>query len=147
MTFEVKVSGATKAEAAFDHLPPDVKKALIKEKRRLAKNLAAKLRRAVLSKTKQRHGRPMGARVRPTIHQAGDRVIAGPHEMLIATEFGMRSKSGWYARPEFRHSTELQFKPRNSSGYWWHPTIRRSKPDADAAVQRAVDSALSRWGG
>ena len=143
MSFEVKVSGATKAEAAFDHLPPDVKKALIKEKRRLAKNLAAKLRRAVISNAYKRQGRL----VRPTIHQQGDRVIAGPHEILIASEFGARGRYGWYGRPEFAHSVNRQFKPRNSGGYWWFPTIRRSKPDADAAVQRAVDEALSHWGG
>ena len=143
MSFEVKVGGATKAEAAFDHLPPDVKKALIKEKRRLAKNLAAKLRRAVISGSKGR----MGTKVRPTIHQQGDRVIAGPHPMLIGTEFGARGRYGWYGDDRFRHSEARQFKPRNTGGYWWFPTIRRSKPDADAAVQRAVDEALSHWGG
>lgn len=143
MTFEVQVKGATKAEAAFDHLPPDVKKALVKEKRRLAKNLAARLRRAAISGSKGR----MGSKVRPTIHQRSDRVIAGPHAMLIGTEFGANGRYGWYAADRYRDSFGRQFKPRNSAGYWWHPTVERSKPDADAAVQRAVDSALSRWGG
>lgn len=144
-SFNITVQGASEVERALAHLSPDAAKALDKEKRRLAKNLAAKLRRAVISKTKQRHGRPMGARVRPTIHQAGDTVLAGPHPMLFATEFGMNHKSGWYARPEFRGSLALQYFRHNSSGYWWNPTIERSKPDADAAIQQALDDALSHW--
>jgi len=144
--FDITVKGEEKVEAAAAKLPADGAKALSKEKKRLAKNLAAKLRRAVISKTKQRHGRPMGARVRPTIHQSGETVKAGPHPMLFGTEFGMNRKSGWYARPEFRHATAHQYFPHNGSGYWWNPTIQRSKPDADAAVQRALDEAVNRWG-
>jgi hypothetical protein len=144
-SFKITVKGEEKVERAADKLPPDARRAVDKEKKRLAKNLAAKLRRAVVSKTKQRHGRPMGARVRPTIHQRGDTVVAGPHPMLFATEYGMNRKSGWYARPEFRHSTALQYFRHQNDGYWWRPTILRSKPEADAAVKRALDDAVNRW--
>jgi hypothetical protein len=160
VTFEIQVKGASKVEQNAKFLPLDVRQALKKEKKRLAKNLAAKLRRAVIANTKvsrqtsperSRRGshasmRPMGSRVRPTIRQAGDRVIAGPHPMLIATEFGMNSKSGWYGRPEFASNPSLQYFRHISEGYWWHPTVERSKPEADAAVRRAVDEAVSRWG-
>lgn len=142
MTFSVKVQGASQVEQNAKFLPLDARRALVKEKRRLAKNLAAKLRRAVISGSKGR----MGSKVRPTIHQTLDRVTAGPHEMLIGTEFGARGRYGWYGRPEFAHSVNRQFKPRNASGYWWHPTIERSKPEADAAVQRAVDETVRHWG-
>lgn len=141
MAFDVTVKGDKEVERALDKLHPDAHKAVAKEKRRLAKNLAAKLRRAVISGSKT----TMGRKVRPTIHQSGDSVTAGPHPMLIGTEFGMNRKSGWYGRPEFRHSTELQFKPHGNAGYWWNPTIERSKPDADAAVQRALDDTLNHW--
>lgn len=142
MTFSFTVTGAEKVERAADNLPPDARRALVKEKRRLAKNLAAKLRRAAISGSKGRMGHP----VRPTIHQAGDRVIAGPHPMLIGTEFGANGRYGWYAAERYRDSVGRQFKPHGTDGYWWHPTIRRSKPDADAAVQRAVDEAVRQWG-
>jgi hypothetical protein len=117
-------------------------RAVDKEKKRLAKNLAAKLRRAVISGSKT----TMGRKVRPTIHQRGDKVIAGPHPMLFGTEFGMNRKSGWYADERFRHSTALQYFRHQNDGYWWNPTIRRSKPDADAAVKRALDEAVRNWG-
>lgn len=158
MTFEIKVRGASKVKQDALFLPLDTRQALIKEKKRLAKNLAAKLRRAVISKTKisrnhfQVSGsrpagrRPMGARVRPTIRQSGATVTAGPHPMLIATEFGMNSKSGWYAYPQYANNPSLQYFPHIAGGYWWHPTVRGSKPLADAAVQRAVDEAVRRWG-
>lgn len=144
--FEITVKGEEKVERAATKLEPDAKKGLSREKKRLAKNLAAKLRRAVISGTKQRHGRPMGARVRPTIKQSGETVKAGPHPMLFGTEFGMNRKSGWYAEPQFRHSTERQYFRHQGDGYWWNPTIRRSKPDADAAVERALDDAVRNWG-
>jgi hypothetical protein len=144
--FEIDVKGEEKVERAAAKLPGDAQKGIAKEKKRLAKNLAAKLRRAVISGTKQRHGRPMGARVRPTIHQRGETVLAGPHPMLFGTEFGMNKKSGWYADERFRHSTALQYFRHQNDGYWWNPTIRRAKPDADAAVQRALDEAVRNWG-
>lgn len=142
MAFDIDVRGAEKVERAAGRLDEDGEVALKKEKKRLAKNLAAKLRRAVISGSKGR----MGTKVRPTIHQSGETVTAGPHPMLIGTEFGARGRYGWYGRPEFAHSVNRQFKPRNSAGYWWNPTIERSKPDVDAAVQRALDDAVSRWG-
>jgi hypothetical protein len=144
--FEIDVRGEEQVERNAAKLDPDVRKGITKEKKRLAKNLAAKLRRAVMSKTKQRHGRPMGARVRPTIHQVGDKVIAGPHPMLFGTEYGMNKKSGWFADERFRGSTSLQYFRHQNDGYWWRPTILRSKPDADAAVKRALDEAVSHWG-
>lgn len=142
MAFDIDVRGEEKVERAAAKLPPDAAKANIKEQKRLAKNLAAKLRRAVVSRSKT----TMGRKVRPTIHQAGVHVTAGPHPMLFGTEYGMNRKSGWYARPEFRDNPHLQYFRHNGSGYWWNPTIERSKPDADAAVKRALDEAVSRWG-
>jgi hypothetical protein len=157
--FEFDVEGATEVERALEKLVPDAKGAMAKEKRRLAKNLAAKLRRAVISKTKvsrqtspeSRRGgrgashRPMGIRVRPTIKQVGDKVIAGPHPMLFGTEFGMNRKSGWYARPEFASNPSLQYFRHQNDGYWWRPTILRSKPEMDQAVKRVLDDTLNHW--
>jgi hypothetical protein len=144
--FEFTVEGEEQVERNAAKLDPDARKGITKEKKRLAKNLAAKLRRAVISGTKQRHGRPMGARVRPTIRQRGETVLAGPHPMLFGTEFGMNKKSGWYADERFRGMPNLQYFRHQNEGYWWNPTIRRSKPDADAAVQRALDEAVRNWG-
>ena len=140
--FEIDVRGEEKVQRSAARLPPDAQRALTKEKRRLAQNLARRLRRAVISGSKRRMGYP----VRPTIHQSGDVVTAGPHPMLLGTEFGMNRRSGWYADERFANSTEKQFKPWGTDGYWWNPTIRRAKPDADAAVQRAVDEAARNWG-
>jgi len=160
LDLNITVKGAKEVERALDKVDEDAEKAVIKEKRRLAKNLAAKLRRAVISGTKvsrqtspgRRPGRgrfvshrPMGIRVRPTIKQSGIKVTAGPHPMLYGTEFGMNKKSGWYGRPEFASSPHLQYFRHNNAGYWWNPTIQRSKPEADAAVKRALDDALSHW--
>lgn len=155
----LKVTGAKEVERALHHLPSDADRALKKERRRLAKNLTAKLRRAVISKTKisretspepgRRGGRashrPMGIRVLPTIHQRGTAVIAGPHPMLFGTEYGMSRKSGWYAYPQFVSFPNLQYFRHQNDGYWWRPTILHSKPEADAAVRRAADEALSHW--
>ena len=140
--FEIDVKGAERVEAAATKLPADGARALSKEKKRLAKNLAAKLRRAVVSRSKT----TMGRKVRPTIRQRGETVLAGPHPMLFGTEFGMNRKSGWYAAERFRDNTALQYFRHQGDGYWWNPTIRASKPDADAAVQRAVDEAVRDWG-
>ena len=142
--FDIDVRGTEQVERNALFLPLDARKALTKEKRRLAKNLAAKLRRAVISNTKKAGS--MGRKVRPTIHQSGDTVKAGPHPMLLGTEFGMNRKSGWYADERFSHSEGRQFKPWGTDGYWWNPTIRRAKPDADEAVRRVVDEAVSHWG-
>lgn len=141
-SFEVKVTGAERVEQDAKFLPQDARNALTKERRRLAKNLAAKLRRAVISGSKGR----MGTKVRPTIHQSLDTVTAGPHPMLIGTEFGANGRYGWYADDRFRHSLARQFKPRSSDGYWWNPTIERAKPDADEAIRRVVDEVVSQWG-
>lgn len=140
--FNITVKGEEKVERAAAKLPADGQRAITKEKRRLAKNLAGRFRRAVVSQSHKR----MGTLVRPTIHQSGDTVIAGPHAVLNVTEYGSNRRTGWYGRPEFEHSVNRQFRPHNGAGYWWNPTIRRSKPEADAAVQRAVDDAVSHWG-
>lgn len=140
--FDITVKGVPAVERALVNLDEDAEKAMVKEKRRLAKNLAAKLRRAVMREAYKRQGKL----VRPTIHQSGDRVIAGPHAILNASEYGARGRYGWYAAERYRHSTGRQFRPPNRSGYWWNPTIQRSKPDADAAVQRALDAAVRQWG-
>jgi hypothetical protein len=140
--FEFDVRGEEQVERNAAKLDPDARKGITKEKKRLAKNLAAKLRRAVISGSKT----TMGRKVRPTIRQRGETVLAGPHPMLFGTEFGMNRKSGWYADERFRHSTALQYFRHQNDGYWWNPTIRRSKPDADAAVQRALDEAVRNWG-
>ena len=139
--FEVDVKGATEVERALDKLTPDARRAVEKEKKRLAKNLAAKLRRAVISGSKGR----MGTKVRPTIRQSGDTVIAGPHPMLFGTEFGMNRKSGWYADERFRDNPHLQYFHHQGDGYWWQPTIRRGRVEAELAEDRAVDDALSHW--
>jgi len=140
--FEIDVKGAERVEAAAAKLPADGQRALSKERKRLAKNLAAKLRRAVVSRSKT----TMGRKVRPTIRQRGETVLAGPHPMLFGTEFGMNRKSGWYADERFRDNTALQYFRHQGDGYWWNPTIRASKPDADAAVERALDEAVRHWG-
>lgn len=143
MTFEVKVQGEERVERSAARLSPDAQRALAKEKRRLALNLARRLRRAVIGRSKGR----MGTKVRPDIHQQGDRVIADNSSgMLFGTEFGMNRKSGWYADERFRNSPNLQYFRHQGDGYWWNPTIRAAKPDADAAVQRALDDAVSHWG-
>lgn len=141
MAFDIKVTGDKEVERALDKLSPDAQRAMVKEKRRLAKNLAAKLRRAVIREAYKRQGKL----IRPTIHQSGDRVTAGPHPVLNVTEFGSNRKSGWYGRPEFEHSPNRQFRPHNRSGYWWNPTIERSKPEADEAVKRALGDTLNHW--
>jgi hypothetical protein len=92
--FEFDVRGEEQVERNAAKLDPDARKGITKEKKRLAKNLAAKLRRAVISGSKT----TMGRKVRPTIRQRGETVLAGPHPMLFGTEFGMNKKSGWYAR-------------------------------------------------
>jgi hypothetical protein len=140
--FEFDVRGEEQVERNAAKLDPDARKGITKEKKRLAKNLAAKLRRAVISGSKT----TMGRKVRPTIRQRGETVLAGPHPMLFGTEYGMNKKSGWYARDEFRGMPNLQYFRHQNDGYWWNPTIRRSKPDADAAVQRALDEAVRNWG-
>ena len=140
--FEFDVRGEEKVQAAAAKLPGDASRAMTKEKRRLAKNLAARLRRAVIRGSKT----TMGRKVRPTIHQSGETVTAGPHPMLFGTEFGMNRKSGWYADERFRNSEARQYFRHQNDGYWWNPTIRAAKPDADEAVRRALDDAVSRWG-
>jgi hypothetical protein len=140
--FEIDVRGEEQVERAAAKLDPDARKGITKEKKRLAKNLAGKLRRAVISGSKT----TMGRKVRPTIRQRGETVLAGPHPMLFGTEFGMNRKSGWYADERFRGMPNLQYFRHQNDGYWWNPTIRRAKPDADAAVQRAVDEAVRNWG-
>jgi hypothetical protein len=159
---EIDVRGAEQVERNALFLPLDARKAMRTEKRRLAKNLAGKLRRAVIAKTKvsrqtspeSRRGsrgshlshRPMGIRVRPTIKQVGDKVIAGPHPMLFGTEYGMNRKSGWYSRPEFANNPSLQYFRHHNEGYWFRPTVLASKPEMDAAVKRIVDDAVRHWG-
>ena len=141
--FEITVKGEEKVERAATKLEPDAKKGLSREKNRLAKNLAAKLRRAVISGSKT----TMGRKVRPTIRQRGETVLAGPHPMLFGTEFGMNRKSGWYADERFRNSDGRQYFRHQGDGYWWNPTIRAAGPDAQEAVTRAADEALSHWSG
>jgi len=156
---EIKVSGAEAVEAKAARLRPNAKKAMRKEQKRLAKNLAAKMRRRVISNTKvsrqtspagrsrgHSSGRPMGSRVRPTIRQVGDHVVAGPHPMLFGTEYGMNSKSGWYAYPEFANNPSLQYFRHQSDGYWFRPTYLQAKPEMDAAVQRVADETVRDWG-
>lgn len=158
--FDIDVKGAKEVERALGKLDEDAEILFRKEKRRLAKNLAAKLRRAVISQTKisrqteperssrgsKLSHRPMGIRVLPSIKQSGDRVTAGnASRMLFGTEFGMNRKSGWYARPEFANNPHLQYFRHNSSGYWWNPTIQAARPDYEAAVKRVLDGTLGQW--
>jgi hypothetical protein len=156
---EIKVSGIEPIERKLGKLRPDAKRAMDKEKKRLAKNLAAKMRRRVISNTKvsrqtspegrsrgHSSGRPMGSRVRPTIRQVGDHVVAGPHPMLFGTEYGMNRKSGWYAYPEHASNPSLQYFRHQSDGYWFRPTYLQAKPEMDAAAQRVADETVRDWG-
>jgi hypothetical protein len=67
--FEIDVRGEEQVERNAAKLDPDAAKGITKEKKRLAKNLAGKLRRAVISGSKTtmgaRSARPSASAARP----------------------------------------------------------------------------------
>ena len=143
--FNVRVEGADAMVRALRRLPKAARDEFRREATKLSRELATKLRAAVRAESKGR----MGSKVAPTIRaqtglSAG--VLVGPQDMVFGTEFGMNRKSGWYADERFRDNTALQYFRHQGDGYWWNPTIRASKPDADAAVERALDEAVRHWG-
>jgi|SRR4051794_31531657 hypothetical protein len=139
-TFRVSVQHAEEVERALAVIPAEAKRAIARHARKLAKELANRIRSAGQAESRQ------AARAARTVRTRGTKVTAGPDPVLFGSEFGANGRYGWYGADRFQDSTARQFKPhRGQNSYWFHTTIEHNQPLAQQELQEAVDEVVSTY--
>jgi len=140
----VTVRGLREVERALDRLPPDALDILKDGATIVARDLANKIRAAARARGRQA-ARP--GRTTRVLRSTFPKVVAGPHVLLIGTEFGANGRYGWYSHPRYSDSPARQFPSRTAgnAGYWFTPTRRAEEPRIRAAHQEMADLVIRAW--
>lgn len=140
----VRVRGDEEVIRALNALPRDARREARQGAVRLSRELANFVRAAGRADTRQ------SARASRTVRTATDglnpAVVAGPHRLLFGSEFGVKRRFGWYARPRYRHSEKRQFRPhRGSASYWFFRAQDRADPLIRRELEETSERILSAW--
>ncbi|HEX7038681.1 MAG TPA: hypothetical protein VF202_01050 [Trueperaceae bacterium] len=156
LTLTLHIQGARETLRAFGQLPKEANDALRARSLELAESLAVKARGAGVAEGRQ------ARLVASTVQARRDRlpvIVAGGTKrlgrkrtpafgLLFGSEFGMDSRSGWYAAPRYDNATGQQYKPhRGRDSYWFFKTADDNQAEISAAWNRAADDVLRAFGG
>jgi hypothetical protein len=126
------------------NLPADANRELDRETRELAEKLADFARAAGRADTRQ------SARAATTVRAETGRgfpqAVVGPHPLLFGSEFGIKRRTGWYAKPRYLDSPARQFRPWNNSSYWFLRTQTERGPEIQEAFTEIADAIIEAWG-
>jgi hypothetical protein len=139
LTLKISISGLKETLAKFSELPKDASAELRVASLKISQEVAAKVRTAAGAQ-----GSQAGLLVR-TVKANKDRVPSvsaggstrlGSHKkpaykLLFGSEFGAK----------FLH----QFKPRNTAGYWFYPTVTAAMPEMEEQWNRAADAIVAKF--
>lgn len=146
MTLGLRISsrGDREVLAAFDRLPRNADREIKDASEKIARTLATKIRANARALGRQ------DARPSRTVRTARGRtpqVVAGPHPLLILSEFGMTRRTGWYAKGRYYDSPARQARPHLGRGsYWFFRTQDAERASTDAAWRAAADAIVNGFG-
>jgi hypothetical protein len=141
----VTIIGDRNVERAFAALPREATRELKDGSERLARQLANAIRRAGRASDEQ------SARASRTVRVARalfPRVVAGPHPLLMGSEFGVIARFGWYRKGRYHDSPLRQFRGRTPGnvGYWFFPTYVRERPTITREHRQMADAIVRQFG-
>lgn len=144
MGIELHIRGLDEAIASASHIAGAPTDELESAAQRSAEKLAALVRAAGQSDTRQ------SARAAETVrvedHGGFPSVTAGPHPLLFGSEFGVLGRFGWYSKPRYLNSKRRQFRRHlGSHSYWFFRTIEENEGAVDAELDRALELTTRRW--
>jgi hypothetical protein len=151
LNVRVRVEGAAEAAAACRRMSRTAQREIRQESVKIANEFVPEVRAAAVADSRQ------SALLAPTVTAgrdllpsitAGGGTPVGRHgkpagALIFASEFGMRSRSGWYGARRYGRSRGRQWKPRSPS-WWFFRTV-----DTDEAFRkwlRALDRLIREWG-
>jgi hypothetical protein len=142
---DIKVRGAREVMRALEQLPADAQREARRGAVELSRELARIVRAAGRADTRQ------SARAARTVRTAtagtNPAVTAGPHPLLFGSEFGIKRRTGWYAKPQYRGVSPLRtFRPhRGNQSYWFFRAQDAAAPQIRQAHQEMVDAIVRSW--
>jgi hypothetical protein len=140
----ITVTGAREVQRALAKLPRDARRELRVGSDRLARRLANAIRAAGRADTRQSARASRSVRV-----AAGDfpTVVAGPHPLLMGSEFGVKARFGWYRRARYFNTVPRQYRGRTAgnAGYWFFPTYRAEQPTIRQTHSEMADAIIRQW--
>lgn len=154
LTVNLHLAGARETLAALRTLPKDASKELRDASKRIADDIAEKVKTAAVAEGRQARvlARTVKAhRDRVPVVVAGGMTRLGRHRvpaytLLFGSEFGMNRRTGWYARERFRASTGRQYKPhRGQQGRWFFPTVEAEQAEISRQWREAADSVIAKF--
>jgi hypothetical protein len=148
ITINVHLEGADETIRAFRRMPKQASDSLRQRSTELASTLARRIASAASADSAQ------SALMASTVKAQRDRVPAivaggtkrvGRHRnpafgILFGSEFGMGSRSGWYAAQKFNASMGRQFRPwTRKHSYWLFRTFEVHKQEIAKAWAKVVE--------
>lgn len=139
----VHIEGLEQVQKALRKLPRDATDELKKGTRKLSKTLTRDARDGGKGDTPQSSRAAQTVR---TLDGAAQGVQAGPHPLLLGSEFGATARFGWYAAGRYRHSTARQFRPHLGGGSYWFFKTAEDSPEIGEQWRQMADAIIDRWG-
>lgn len=156
LSLRIHIAGLQTTLNAFKFLPKDATAELRAKTKELSEEMAHVARSAA-----SRDEAPQTRLLIPTIKAVRDRLPAvqvggtrrvGRHQVaaynvLFGSEFGMSSRSGWYAKRRYKSSDGLQYhrEHNGNTGYWFFPTVEAEEARIARAWREVADSIISEW--
>lgn len=146
-TFKVSIEGADEVLRAFDKLPKDADTELRAQAFDIAKVLADRIKAGG-----RRHSR-QAARGASTVREVKGRWPAiqasntgRARGLLFGSVFGMKRKSGWYAKRRYFDSRGEQFGPYiGYPGYWFFKDADELQPYVADQWREVADNVVRKW--
>jgi hypothetical protein len=140
---DVTVRGLDPVLRALDALPRNADREVRAGAVRLSRTWANAVRAA--GRASDRQSAVASRSVRTQTRGNTPAIVAGPHPLLLGSEFGVRARFGWYRKARYWHSEPRQFRARRPTGYWFFPTQQREQPAIRRAHQDMVDAIVHDW--
>lgn len=141
----VRIEGADEVIRALDKLPADAQDAMRAEARDIATSLADWMKA-----DGRRHSR-QGARAARSVRESNAGfwpVITANNSsrLLFGSIFGMRRRTGWYAKRRYAHSHGMQYGPYiGYPGYWFFSTAEARQSWIESEWHKAGVAVIAAW--
>lgn len=140
---DIEVRGLAAVERALTLLPADAAREVRAGSVRLSRQLANAVRAS--GRASDRQSARASRSVRTQTRGNNPAVVAGPHPLLMGSEFGARARFGWYRKARYWNSEPRQFRSRRPTGYWFFPTQQREAGRIRQAHQEMADAIVRSW--
>jgi hypothetical protein len=142
----VRVTGLNEVIRALERLPGQAQREARRGAVKLSRELANLIRAA--GRASDRQSARASRTVRTSTAGLNPAVVAGPHDFLFGSEFGVKARFGWYRKGRYHDSPKRQFRGRTAGnvGYWFFPTAKAENPRLRASYQEMADAIIRDWG-